>query len=38
MNWVNFGNPAANISNTNVGVITSADDPRVVTLSLRVNW
>jgi outer membrane receptor protein involved in Fe transport len=37
-NWVNFGNPAANISNTNVGVITSADDPRVVTLSLRVNW
>lgn len=38
MNWVNFGNPAANISNTNVGIITSADDPRVVTLSLRVNW
>ena len=26
-NWVNFGNPAANISNTNVGIITSADDP-----------
>jgi hypothetical protein len=37
-NWVNFGNPSANISNTNVGIITSADDPRVVTLSLRVNW
>ena len=36
--WVNFGNPAGNISNTNVGTITSADDPRVITLSLRVNW
>ena len=38
LNWVNFGIPAANISNSNVGTITSADDPRVVTLSLRVNW
>jgi outer membrane receptor protein involved in Fe transport len=38
LNWVNFGVPASNISNTNVGVITAADDPRVVTLSLRVNW
>jgi hypothetical protein len=38
LNWVNFGNPAANISNTNVGVITSADDPRIVTLSLRLTW
>jgi outer membrane receptor protein involved in Fe transport len=37
-NWVNFGVPAANISNTNVGIITSADDPRIVTLSVRVGW
>jgi hypothetical protein len=38
LNTVNFGNPNANISNANVGTITTADDPRTVQLSLRVNW
>ncbi|MGH9159847.1 MAG: hypothetical protein ACRD2X_07660, partial [Vicinamibacteraceae bacterium] len=37
-NHTNFGNPAANISNANVGIITSADDARHVQLVLRLLW
>ena len=38
LNTTNFGTPAANISNSNAGVITSADDARNAQLSLRVVW
>lgn len=38
LNTTNFGNPAANISNTNAGVISSAADARSVQLSVRVSW
>ena len=38
LNTTNFGTPAANISNSNAGVITTADDPRNVQLSLRLVW
>ncbi len=37
-NTTNLGNPAANISSSNVGVITSADDARYLQLVLRVRW
>jgi Carboxypeptidase regulatory-like domain/TonB dependent receptor len=38
LNTTNFGNPAANISNTSAGVISSADDARYLQLVLRVRW
>jgi Carboxypeptidase regulatory-like domain/TonB-dependent Receptor Plug Domain len=38
LNTTNFGTPAANISNSNAGVITTADDPRNVQLSVRLVW
>ena len=38
LNTTNFGTPAANISNSNAGVITTADDPRNVQLSVRMVW
>ena len=38
LNTTNFGTPAGNISNSNAGVITTADDPRNAQLSLRVVW
>jgi hypothetical protein len=38
LNTTNFGTPAGNISNSNAGVITSADDARNAQLSLRVVW
>jgi len=38
LNATNFGTPAANISNSNAGVITTADDARNAQLSLRVVW
>jgi hypothetical protein len=37
-NDTNFGSPAANISNPNVGVITAADDARNVQLGVRFIW
>jgi hypothetical protein len=37
-NRANFGTPASNISNPNVGVITTADDPRNVQLGIRMAW
>ena len=37
-NNTNFGSPAANISNPNVGVITTADDARNVQLGVRFIW
>jgi hypothetical protein len=37
-NWVRFGLPNRNITNTNFGKITSvANSPRVVQFSLRLN-
>lgn len=38
LNTTNFGNPSANISNANVGEITTADDARHVQLVLRLLW
>jgi len=38
LNNVNFGQPAANISNTNVGTITAAADARSMQLGFRVIW
>ena len=38
LNTTNFGNPAANISNSTAGVISSADDARYLQLVLRVRW
>ncbi len=38
LNRVNFGNPAANISNATAGTITTADDGRNIQLSVRFNW
>jgi outer membrane receptor protein involved in Fe transport len=37
-NDVNFGNPAANISNPNVGTITEAADARSMQLGFRLIW
>jgi len=37
-NNTNFGVPAANISNPNVGTITTADDARYLQLAMRVSW
>ena len=37
-NNVNFGQPAANISNTNVGTITEAADARSMQLGFRLIW
>jgi hypothetical protein len=37
-NDTNFGTPAANIFNPNVGVITTADDARNVQLGVRFVW
>jgi hypothetical protein len=37
-NNVNFGTPAANISNTNVGTITEAADARSAQLGFRLVW
>jgi hypothetical protein len=37
-NFVNFGNPDANISNATAGIITTADDARNVQLGFRVVW
>jgi hypothetical protein len=38
LNNVNFGQPNANISNTNVGTITDAADARSMQLGVRVIW
>jgi hypothetical protein len=38
LNHNNFGNPDANISNTTIGTITTADDGRNLQLGLRVTW
>jgi hypothetical protein len=38
LNTTNFGNPAANISNANVGVISSADEARYLQLGFRMRW
>ncbi len=38
LNHNNFGNPDANISNSTVGTITTADDGRSMQLGLRVAW
>ena len=38
LNTTNFGTPAGNISNSNAGVITTADDARHVQLSVRMVW
>ncbi|MGH9163837.1 MAG: hypothetical protein ACRD2X_28125, partial [Vicinamibacteraceae bacterium] len=37
-NNTNFSNPSANISNSDVGVLTSADDARTMQLVLRLLW
>ena len=37
-NNTNFGVPAANISNPNVGTITTADEARYLQLAMRVIW
>ena len=37
-NTTNFGTPAANISNVNAGIISTADDARNVQLSARFLW
>jgi hypothetical protein len=37
-NNTNFGTPAANISNPDVGIITTADDARYMQLAMRVVW
>ena len=38
LNHNNFGNPDANISNTTVGTITTADDGRNAQFGLRLAW
>jgi hypothetical protein len=38
LNTTNFGTPAANISNSNAGVITTADDQRNAQVSVRMVW
>jgi len=37
-NNTNFGTPAANISNPNVGIITTVDEPRYMQLAMRFAW
>jgi hypothetical protein len=37
-NNTNFGTPAANISNPNVGIITTVDEPRYIQLAMRLAW
>jgi len=37
-NHTNLGKPANNISSGNFGLITSADDPRILQFALRLNW
>ena len=37
-NNTNFGSPASNISNPNVGIITTADEARYVQLVMRFVW
>jgi len=37
-NNTNFGTPPANISNPNVGIITTVDEPRYMQLAMRFAW
>jgi hypothetical protein len=37
-NNTNFGTPPSNISNPNVGIITTADEARYVQLAMRLVW
>jgi hypothetical protein len=37
-NQTNFGTPPANISNPNVGIITTADEARYVQFAMRISW
>ncbi len=38
LNWVNFGNPNGTLSSSNFGKITTANDPRILQLAVKLHF